>query len=323
MTRAGARPNKTHHQLTEQQPLGAEQERSLCCYYTPLGLSCLTMGPRSTDSPGCQSPCLSGKQEDGGDGNSVCENSCSVATPSSVHLIGSPLVRELSDLSGSYVNGSPLPPSGKGGVPRNIFGSPLTVRQPWKQAHSLSSPAPDTDGPRMPILNTSGTDDLIMVERNGGVEVVSPKDVAEKTPVEMFEAGAESHERCPVIIVLMNPGFKTYELMQLWLDTETDTVRDVLQTLRQSLPNTWNQDYDGLAQFRRDRLSQLINCLRIQQFEVVPYEIWVAKPWALSADHTARYAENLLDHLKKVGVVSRVSRFVSCLLKEWHSSYLL
>lgn len=74
------------------------------------------MGPRSTDSPTYPSPCK-GANEDrsGGDGNSVCENSCSAATPSSVHLIGSPLVRELSDLSGSYVNGSPLPPSGRGG----------------------------------------------------------------------------------------------------------------------------------------------------------------------------------------------------------------
>jgi len=249
------------------------------------------MGPRSTDSPAYQSPRGMGKTEERGDGNSTCGNSSSAATPSSVHLIGSPLTRELSDLSGSYVNGSPLP-SGKGGVPRNIFGSPrdspLTLRQPWRQAHSLSSLAPDTDGPKMPILTTSGTDDLIMVENNGGVEVMSPKTPGEekKTPVEMFEAGTESHERCPVVIVLMNPGFKTYELMQLWLDTKTDTVRDVLQTLRQSLPNTWNQDYDGLAQFRRDRLSQLINCLRIQQFDVEPFEIWVAKPWALSADHT-------------------------------------
>lgn len=249
------------------------------------------MGPRSPESPAYPRVNEMGKNEDyspAGEGNSICENSSSVATPSSVHLIGSPLVRELSDLSGSYVNGSPLPANGRGGVPRNIFGSPRDLRQPWRQAHSLSSPAPETDGPRMPILTCSGTDNLIMVERNGGVEVMPPEmgDASENASLEMFESGTGSHNRCPVVIVLMNPGCKSYELMQLWLDTETDTVRDVLHTLRQSLPNTWNQDYDGLAQFRRDRLSQLINCLRIQQFEVVPFEIWVAKPWALSAEHT-------------------------------------
>jgi hypothetical protein len=146
---------------------------------------------------------------------------------------------------------------------------------------------------------------MIMVERNGGVEVVPP-DLSKGDALDAFESGTTSHhgDRCPVVIILMNPGFKTYELMQLWLDTKTDTVRDVLQTLRQSLPNTWNQDYDGLAQFRRDRLSQLINCLRIEQFAVVPYEIWVAKPWALAADKTARYAENLLEHLKMIGMVN-------------------
>lgn len=261
------------------------------------------MGPRSVDSPTYSSPCKGANEapED--------ENSCSFATPSSVHLIGSPLTRDLSDLSGSYVNGSPLPPSGRGGIPRNIFGSPrdspLTIRQPWRQAHSLSSPAPDVDGPKMPILSSSGVDGMIMVERNGGVEVVPP-DLSKGDALDAFESGTTSHhgDRCPVVIILMNPGFKTYELMQLWLDTKTDTVRDVLQTLRQSLPNTWNQDYDGLAQFRRDRLSQLINCLRIEQFAVVPYEIWVAKPWALAADKTARYAENLLEHLKMIGMVS-------------------
>jgi hypothetical protein len=260
------------------------------------------MGPRSPESPAYGSPHVKEMKEEGGvDGNSsVCENSSSVATPSSVHLIGSPLVRELSDLSGSYdhVNGSPLPAGSRGGIPRNIFGSPrespLTLRQPWHQAHSLSSPAPETDGPRMPVLDSvSGSQDMIMVEGNGGVEVMSPQlrsetALPEKRPIDVFESGTdtENHDRCPIVIVLMNPGFKSYELMQLWLDTKTDTVRDVLHTLRQSLPSTWNQDYDGLAQFRRDRLSQLINCLRIQQFAVVPFEIWVAKPWALSADHT-------------------------------------
>lgn len=266
-----------------------------------LYFCCLRMGPRSPESPAYGSPHVKGMKEEGdGDGNSsVCENSSSVATPSSVHLIGSSFLRDdVSDLSGSYVNGSPLPAGSRGGIPRNIFGSPrespLTLRQPWRQAHSLSSPAPETDGPRMPILGSvTGSQDMIMMERNGGVEVMPPQLRSETTlpengPIDLFESNTDTknHDRCPIVIVLMNPGFKSYELMQLWLDTETDTVRDVLQTLRQTIPNTWNQDYDGLAQFRRGRLSQLINCFRIQQFAVVPFEIWVAKPWALSADHT-------------------------------------
>lgn len=268
------------------------------------------MGPRSPNSPvfntnpsqqdmrdiGTQ------KSEDRSVEGSVCEVSSvatpiSIVTPSSV-VIGSPtaLNRNLSDLSGSYVNDSPMPSKGtpsRVGVPRNIFSSlresPLTMRQPWRQAYSLSSPAPDDNGPAMPVLNFPLLpEDMIMVERNGGVEVVPPEvfELKASLSVSLPRGVIEKSDRFPIVIVLMHPGNKTYELLRLWLDTENDTVRGVLHSVRQNIPHSWNQDYDGLVQPRGNRLSHLINCMRIKQFAAVPNEVWVAKPWALAMEHT-------------------------------------
>jgi hypothetical protein len=268
------------------------------------------MGPRSPDSPVFSAnPSLKDMRDMGTEKSEDCsvEGSAgevlsvstpiSVVTPSSV-VIGSPtgLHRNLSDLSGSYVNGSPMPNGGtpsRAGVPRNIFSSlresPLAMRQPWRQAYMLSSPAPDDDGPAMPVLNyPSLPEDMIMVERNGGVEVVSPEVVELKARLDVSLPArfiGESN-RFPIVIVLMHPGNKTYELLRVWLDTENDTVRDVLHSVRQNIPNSWNQDYDGLVQPRGNRLSQLINCMRIKQFAAAPNEVWVAKPWALAVEHT-------------------------------------
>jgi hypothetical protein len=137
----------------------------------------------------------------------------------------------------------------------------------------------------MPFLNPS-PEEMIMVELNGGVEVVPPELVELKARLNFALPKGLDSDRFPIVIVLMHPGNKTYELLRLWLDLANDTVRGVLQTIRQNIPNSWNQDYDGLVQPRGARLSQLINCMRIKQFAAVPYEVWIAKPWALAADHT-------------------------------------
>lgn len=255
------------------------------------------MRPLSPDSPVFTTGRKKGlpQQPRNGGGDSDCEGA-SCVTPTSV-IVGSPLTRELSDLSGSYVHGSPLAQGARGGVPRNIFSgpseSPLTFRQPWRQAYTLSIAAKENAGPTMPVLSSvvPSSKEVIMVEKNGGVEVVPPKEVdlparpkIRLLPTGVLDAGC--HDRFPIVILLMHPASKSYELLQLWLGLSNDTVRDVLQTIRHHIPHTWNQDYDGLVQPRGGRLNQLINCLRIRQFAAVPYEIWIAKPWALSADHT-------------------------------------
>ena len=117
-------------------------------------------------------------------------------------------------------------------------------------------------------------------------KILSPELVELKARLNFALPNGVDSDRFPIVIVLMHPGHKTYELLRLWSDLANDTVRGVLQTIRQNIPNAWNQDYDGLVQPRGARLSQLINCMRIKQFAAVPYEVWIAKPWALAAEHT-------------------------------------
>lgn len=167
----------------------------------------------------------------------------SAATPSSV-LVGSPLVRELSDLSGSYLNGSPLPkklpstPSRGNHVPQNIYPSDdtsVSYERPWRQAFILSQQAMHDSEEASPASVTKKA--VIMVERNEDVEVIKRNDA---------EAEGESH-RLPLVLLLMDPGKKQYEMLQLWVDVTTDTVRDVLHAMQGKLTDKWKQDYDGKA----------------------------------------------------------------------------
>lgn len=123
--------------------------------------------------------------------------------------------------------------------------------------------------------------------------------------------------RTPLLILLMDPHRKVYELAQVWMDRGTDTVREILSTVNRNLeptacaPNNkssgkspqWKQDYDGLFQVRNNHFSQLIHVLPVAKYNVVPGEVWVGKPWSMSAKQTVSHASTCLNHLKEIGLL--------------------
>jgi hypothetical protein len=248
-------------------------------------------------------------------------NSSTGSAPTSVMCLpASPLARELSDLSGSYMNGNTAPRGGKhanhlnsnssrAGVPTTIASSAaeVSIQGPWRQAHLLSSPPPK----EMPYQKPAPA--LIVVERNGVIELVkntqsdksadsdgndderddgndSEHDKASPSPDILRHLNPpqedSSHTRIPIIILLMDPGRRQYELMQLWVDTKTDSVRDVLHTLQRKLSDKWRQDYDGLFQPRGEQYCQLVHIFGIAKYDVQQRELWVAKPWSMAAKTT-------------------------------------
>ena len=94
------------------------------------------------------------------------------------------------------------------------------------------------------------------------------------------------HNRVPLMILLMDPPKQSYELMQIWVDYEMDSVRDLVQILQHKLPFKWKQAYDGLFQVRGNRFTQLIHIIRLARYDMQPYEILIAKPWSMAAKTT-------------------------------------
>lgn len=249
------------------------------------------------------------------------------SAPSSVMCVpASPLTRELSDLSGSYMNGNT--------APRSSFNRSFSVcsEEPvpgfWRQAHILSPPPPrESAPPASPVSRSSTTSALIVVERNGVIELVKKSDadssseenpnnekntsqhdqecnndssfedlmfLAHNSPGSLLFPPNRQHtndidqscSRIPILILLMDPGRKQYELMQLWVDPEADLVRDVLHSLQRQLSDKWRQDYDGLFQLRGKNYCQLVHILGIAKYDIRPREVWVAKPWSMAAKPT-------------------------------------
>jgi len=93
----------------------------------------------------------------------------------------------------------------------------------------------------------------------------------------------EEHARTPILILLLDPGRKQFEIMQLWVDIKVDLVRDVLHSIQRKLPEKWRQDYDGLMQLRGSSFCQLVHIFNIAKYDVRPRELWVAKPWSMAA----------------------------------------
>lgn len=206
----------------------------------------------------------------------------STCTPSSVHLLGRSygLARDdLSDLSGScYNNAAAVIPEGD--------------EQPWRHAQTLRR--------RLPLHPQPHADDESSVRRS--YRVLLDKASVE---VETIASGSTGQDvnRVPLLLILMDTQRKKYELMQLWMDPTTDTVKDVLLAVTRNSTNAWKQDYDGLFQVRNNHFAQLINVLSAGHYDVVPHEVWVAKPWSMSAKVTVSYASTLLNHLKRVGAL--------------------
>lgn len=259
-------------------------------------------------------------------------NSSTGSAPSSVMCVPAhPLTRELSDLSGSYMNGNT--------APRSTFNRSFSVcsEEPvqgfWRQAHVLSSPPPREPAPSASPASESGTASaLIVEERNGVIELVKKSDagsssgedqeddkknssqhekdrnldssmntveddlmfLSHNSPASLMLPANQQHpsdndqssSRIPILILLMDPGRKIYELMQFWVDPETDLVRDVLHSLQRRLSDKWRQDYDGLFQLRGKQFCQLVHILSIAKYDIRPRELWVAKPWSMAAKPT-------------------------------------
>jgi len=226
------------------------------------------------------------------------------STPRSLLVGGPPLTRDLSDLSGSYLNGNTAP---RGANPSQVPGSvyhsdqsATSYERPWRHAKILSSrepnhPQPHNDADSAGFIRKA----MIVADQHGDIEIVRESD-------DMTINTMDEHHRFPMLILLMDPGRKIYELMQLWIDPSIDTVRDVLYAVQQNLSEKWRQDYDGLFSVRGKNFNQLIHILNLSKYELQPHEIWVAKPWSMSAQGTAGYASELLDHLKDFGILAPV-----------------
>lgn len=68
-------------------------------------------------------------------------------------------------------------------------------------------------------------------------------------------------------------------------------------------PN-WKTDYDGLFQVRNHSYSQLIHILDVHRYDAQPFELWVAKPWSMSAKATVSYAASAIHRLKEMNVLN-------------------
>jgi hypothetical protein len=66
---------------------------------------------------------------------------------------------------------------------------------------------------------------------------------------------------------------------------------------------SWKTDYDGLFQVRNHSYSQLIHILDVHRYDAQPYELWVAKPWSMSAKATVSYAAGAIQRLKEMSVL--------------------
>lgn len=251
-----------------------------------------------TSSPGSR---LSGDHAQHTDASGSSGGASNRSTPRSVVVGSVALSRDLSDLSGSYHHGLHAG-SSTHAVPRLIYhddgSSVSSLQKSWRQAYILSSQSPDVI-----LYDLSGVRDkskpLICVEENDSVELVRQSTCKAKPA----SYDPSNSPRIPLLVLLMDANKKFYEILRIHVDSETDNVRDVLHSVRQNLPDQWKQDYDGLLQIRSGVSSQLIHCLSLQHYDVQPFECWIAKPWSVSAKSAGHLGENLIFHLKQVGVL--------------------
>ncbi|KAL7559727.1 hypothetical protein ACA910_003312 [Epithemia clementina (nom. ined.)] len=240
------------------------------------------------------------------DNRSQGSGDSSAATPTSVTLgAASVLTRELSDLSGSYLNGTTVPRGASTGSEPSAYQSDQSAtsyQRPWRLAKILSAREPSHPQPPPDCNDSVGVfKEKLLVGPHGLVEVVPHCDNSVDTG-----DSSRQRERQPIVILLMDPGRKMYELMQLWIDMVSDSVRDVLHAVQLALSNRWRQDYDGLFQTRNNSFHQLIHILDVSKYDVQPMELWVAKPWAMPAKATISYASKAVQHLQQLQIISQL-----------------
>lgn len=195
------------------------------------------------------------------------------AAPRSVYLTPIPLTRELSDLSGSYANGT----SGKNSVPNTIYQEFPAGKGPWRQAYIASLPPP-TSSP-IPVVGTTSSLKL----RNDSAQTGNR---SVEWQSELIGSEQQQHNRIPITVVLMDGPHQAYELLQIWIDRAVDSVRDVVQAVQRGIPSSWKLAYDGIFQIRGNRFTQMIHILKMAKYDIQPNEILIAKPWSMTAKVT-------------------------------------
>jgi hypothetical protein len=226
-------------------------------------------------------------------------------------------------MGGNTMNYNRRSPSPVAAVPHHVYPSDqsdTSFQRPWRHAHVLSSRGPthpqppqsENDDRMQPKnqLNLITKRSRVMVGPHGLVEVALRSGDSVASLDSILGGGSQAtrqHERIPLLILLMDPHRKIYELEQLWIDVETDTVRDVLHAVQLSLSDRWRQDYDGLFQVRNKAFNQLIHILNVEKYGVRPLEVWVAKPWSMPAKATIQYATSILQHMTQLKVLAYIS----------------
>jgi hypothetical protein len=204
--------------------------------------------------------------------------------PTSVYLAASPLARELSDLSGSYLNGHASRGQKGASVPAQIYDQ-AGHKGTWRHGYILSQPLPQFRAKANLPGSKDEVNSTIFVGHDDGVEIVAERQHDGSAELTIVPSGSE-HHRIPVVLLLMDTNRKVYELMQIWVDKSIDFVRDVVHTMQQSIPDKWKHAYDGVFQMRGNKSTQLINILSLEKYDAQPYEVWIAKPWSMTAKLT-------------------------------------
>ena len=224
-------------------------------------------------------------------------------------------MKDISDLSGSYLNGTMLTVSrhtAETAATTHYVSDPSmsvsSYQKPWAQATILSS--------RQPLHPQPPADchDSVVLVRKMQTQVYQEEDAVIETvlssssreEVATIDTLSLVHQRTPIIILLMDPTRRVYELMQLWIDMQVDSVRDVVQAIRQHLADKadWKTDYDGLFQIRNNALTELDYAVGMGKLDPQPYEVFVAKPWNLSTTASQLHAEELLQFLQAIEVLT-------------------
>jgi hypothetical protein len=204
--------------------------------------------------------------------------------PSSVYL-AAPMARELSDLSGYTLNGHASRGQKGASVPAQIYDE-AAHKGIWRHGYILSQPLPQFRAKaNLPGLKDE-VNSTIFVGHDDGVEIVAERQHDGSAELTTVPSGSKRH-RIPVVLLLMDTNRKVYELMQIWVDKYVDFVRDVVHTMQQSIPDKWKHAYDGVFQMQGNKkFSQLINILSLEKYDAQPYEVWIAKPWSMTAKLT-------------------------------------
>lgn len=255
------------------------------------------------------------------------------ATPSSVYMPSSVVLArdnmsDLSGLSGGTHRGSTS-------IPGQIFDPKSLLKKPWHQAYELSNISPEkimssftsycdnhdnnsnknnrsVSKTRLSpgVVATGGgninsfiSDAKYLVAQNDVIEIINFNNMKPSLGLDRYQIMGQ-HSRVPIILILIKPSDHSYEILQIWVDREIDSIRDLVQILQHQLPNRWTQKYDGIFQIRGSRFTNLINIIKLVKYDIKPHEILVAKPLAMTAKVTIAFASSAIQHLTSIGVIS-------------------